>query len=256
MEKEKIIALLKDYNQEHVEAFASYCIRLLLAKKKDGSLANPWIQKKTDEQMAELFRRVDKDGLIFDGVHITLQSTGISYDYIAYKNKMFLAYPESTVDVQLVHEGDEFNFSKKDGIVNYMHKIASPFEQKEILGGYCIIKNKRGEFITLLSASDIEKHRKIAKTDYIWRDWFEEMALKTVIKKACKQHFADIFQEIEKNDNENYDLDNPIGIDLKIKQEIDAIKSIDELKKYYETNKGRGKDFDKYIAQHKKQLIP
>lgn len=256
MNKEKIITLLKECQKEEAENFASYCIRLLLAKKRDGSIQNPWMSGRTDEQMATLFKRVAKDGLVFDGVHITLQSTGISYDYIAYKNKMFLAYPESTIDVNLVYEGDDFKVAKESGGVMYSHNIGDPFNQteKNIKGGYCVIKNKRGEFLTLLSKEDIEKHRKVAKTDYIWRQWYIEMSLKTLIKKACKLHFSDIFQNIEKNDNENYELENPLELDLKLKQEIDKIETIEDLKKYYSENKGKGASFDKYIAIRKKQL--
>jgi hypothetical protein len=256
MEKEKIIKLLEEYSSEEVENFASYCVRLQMEKKKDGSLKNIWMQKRTEDQMATLYKRVAKDGLVFNGAHITLQSTGISYDYIAYKNKMFLAYPESTIDVGLVYEGDEFKIAKESGNIMYSHSVINPFNQNEktLVGGYCIIKNKRGEFMTLLSKEDISKHRKVAKTDYIWKDWFTEMATKTVIKKACKLHFSDIFQNIEKNDNDNYDLDIPLDLDLSVKQKIDSIKTIEELKEYYQENKGKGKDFDKYISIRKKQI--
>lgn len=254
MEKKEIIKLLEKYSSEEAENFASYCIRTKNAKKKDGTLQNPWMQKRTSEEMATLYKRVNKDGLVFDGIHITLQSTGIVYDYIAYKNKMFLAYPESTIDTNLVRKDDVFNFKKESGKIIYTHEIANPFEKNNIIGGYCVIKNKRGEFITLLSSEDIEKHRKVAKTDFIWRQWFEEMALKTVIKKACKQHFSDIYQNIETIDNENYELENPLELELKFKQEIDAIKTLDELKKYYIKNKGKGVEFDKYISIRKKQI--
>lgn len=254
MNQETIIKLLKGHPKEEAENFASYCVRLKLAKKRDGSLQNPWMQYKTEKQLAVLFERVAKDGLVFDGVHVTLQSTGISYDYIAYKNKMFLAYPESTIDVSLVHDGDDFVFRKVNGKVEYTHNISNPFTQGELTGGYCIIKNKRGDFITLLSKEDINKHRKVAKTDYIWKQWFDEMALKTVIKKACKLHFSDIFQNIEKNDNENYELENPLELDIKFKQEIDAIDNMETLKAYWQKNKGKGKEFDKYVLIRKKQI--
>lgn len=255
MDKNKIVEALKGHTQEDVEKFASYCVRLSVERdRKTGQLKNPWVLKIPEQQLANYFKRVAKDGLIFDGVHISLQSTGISYDYIAYKNKMFFAYSESEVDVSLVYEGDEFSFWKESGKVTYTHKITNPFEQKNIIGGYCVIKNRRGEFITLLSREDIDKHRKVAKTDYIWQQWFAEMALKTVIKKACKQHFSDIYQNIENNDNENYELENPIDLDLKYKQEIDEIETVKELKAYYDKNKGKGKDFDKYVLVRKKQL--
>lgn len=256
LKKDKILELLKDYNLEDVEKFASYIIRLQIEKKKDGTIMNSWMQQKNEEELCGLFRRIAKDGLTLDGVHITLQSTGISYDYIAYKNKMLLAYPESKIDVSLVYEGDEFSVSKESGNVMYHHNISNPLTQdeKNIIGGYCVIRNNRGEFLTLLSKNDIQKHRKVAKTDFIWNQWFKEMALKTVIKKAVKQHFADIYENIEQTDNENYNLDNPLDLDLKYKQDIDAIQTREELKKYYELNKGKGEEFDKYISIKMEQL--
>jgi len=256
MNKDKIIDFLKDENEEHVEKYASYCVGLSLATDRTGKLKNYWITKVPEQQLANYFKRVSADGLVLDGVHVTLQSTGISYDYVAYKNKMFIAYPESTVDVSLVYEGDEFSFGKEDGKVNYKHSINNPFAQtaKDIIGAYCIIKNKRGEFITLLSKEELDKHRKVAKTDYIWAMWTKEMSLKTVIKKACKQHFADTFQAIEKTDNGNYELENPLELELEYKQAMDKIETIEELSKYYQENKGKGKEFDKYVSIRKKQI--
>lgn len=248
--------LLKDYPVEQVKKYVAYCNRMATEKKQDGTLKNAWFQRLTPEKLADLFKQVNAEGLAIDGEHITIGINGLSYDYIAYKNKMYLKYPESIIDVSLVFEGDEFKISKESGGIVYSHKIGSPFAQdeKNIIGGYCVIKNKRGAFMTLLGKSDIEKHRKVAKTDFIWKTWFKEMALKTVIKKACKQHFADIYQEIENQDNDNYNLDNPVDLELKWKQEIDQIKTVEDLREYYKKNKGKGKDFDKYIAIRNQQI--
>jgi hypothetical protein len=257
LQKQAIVDLLKDENPQDADRFASYCLRLLLEKnKKTGQPQNPWMASKTADALAELFRRVKREGLVFDGVHVTLQSTGVSYDYVAYKNKMLLAYPESKIDAALVYKGDTFTTSKDDGSVSYHHEVANPFAQKaeDVIGGYCVIKNKRGDFLTLLSKEDIDKHRKVAKTDYIWREWFKEMAMKTVVKKACRQHFADIYEGISEMDNAEIDLDNPMDLDLGWKGEIDAIESIDKLVEYAGTHRGRGKSFDQYLAKKMKQL--
>jgi len=254
MEKQKIIDLLEKC--EHSEQFASYIIRLETERDAKGEIKNKWFQGYSEEQMVALFNRVSEDGLVFDGKHITLQSTGISYDYVAYKNKMLLAYPESKVDLSIVYTDDDFSVAKESGNIVYTHNIKSPFGNKEenIVGGYCVIKNKRGEFLTLLSKEDIEKHRKTAKTDYIWKAWPVEMTLKTIIKKAVKQHFADVFEKIEDKDNDNYSLENPLELSLAYKQAIDDITTIEELKAYYEANKGQGKDFDQYITMRKSEL--
>src|SRR5690606_37459481 len=257
MTQQEIIKLLEGHEQAHVEKFASYCVRLLNeVDKQKNTLKNPWMKHKSPRELADLFKRVAVDGLVFDGVHITLQSTGISYDYIAYKNKMLLSYPESLIDMALVYKDDQFSFKKESGRVEYSHSFGNPLQQKEadVIGGYCVIRNKRGEFITLLSKEDIEKHRKAAKTDFIWKQWFKEMALKTVIKKACKQHFDDIYQNIEENDNENYAPENPQSLPIDHKSNIDAITSMEKLKEYWSKNRGLGKEFDRYVTVRREQI--
>ena len=58
----------------------------------------------------------------------------------------------------------------------------------------------------------------------------------------------------EQIDNENYNLENPLSLDLQYKQEIDAIETREELKKYYDLNKGKGEEFDKYITIRMEQI--
>lgn len=194
-------------NPVALQTFVSYVIKMDNEKDKEQKLKNPFMQKLSNEKLIELYKRVESEGLEFDGKHITIQSTGISYDYVAYKNRMLLAYPETLVDCQLVYEGDEFSVQKDSGQVVYSHKIKNPFGKREIIGGYCVIKNKRGEFLTTLNKEDFEKHRKVAKTDFIWKQWYEEMCLKTLMKKAVRVHFDDIYSAMDKEEENHYDLE-------------------------------------------------
>lgn len=226
--KEDIIAQLpesQNYTEEDVEKFAGYCVKLSKDEK------SKFICTKSAKDLASLFRRVQSEGIPFDGVHVTLQSTGISYDYIAYKNKMFLAYPETKFDVALVYNGDKFSFEKTDGKVLYQHIIANPFgqEDKDVIGAYAVVRNSRGEFLTTLSANDIAKHRKIAKTDFIWKSWFQEMCLKTITKKACKLHYGDVYTKIEEMDNEQYDLSRVSAEKIKESANAESTVSISSL---------------------------
>lgn len=251
-------ALGDKYNKVEVEMFAAYCMRTANEKKRDdGQLKNPWMQKKTAAELEKLYRRVLKDGMPFDGVHITLQSTGVSYDYVAYKNKMLIVYPESLIDIGLVYKDDTFRFQKVSGKVTYNHELSNPFEQQDdkVIGGYCVIKNKRGEFLTILSKAEIQKHRNVAKTDYIWKAWFKEMVMKTLIKKAVKYHFQDVFESIDELDNENYDLDkvvvDPIDeMKQKIVQLLDVYQDTDaeELRAMCEA-KAKSGEFDEAFAK-------
>jgi len=251
---------LKDYKKFDVDRYCNYCQYLLSAKNKDHTPKYTWFTSKPEQYLIDCFREVAENGLVFDGEHITLQNTGISFDYQAYKNKMLLAYPDSIIDDDLVYEKDTFEFKKYSGKVTYSHDIADPFSRNEeqIIGGYCVIKNKRGEFLTMLSKADIDKHRKVAKTDYIWKQWFVEMARKTVLKKACKKHFDDIYQNIMKIDNENSDIENPLDIELSVKESIEEIQTMEALEKFYKENKEKhtanAKGFNFLINKKKKEL--
>lgn len=258
----QIKELLKDYDENAVNEYVNYVYKTHIDTNSKGELTSPWAMNTSAKKYADYFKIVNREGLYFDGIHITINSRGIQYDYIAYKNKMLLAYPETKIDIQLVYEGDDFQIAKESGNIIYHHTIASPFQRSidKIIGGYCVIINKRGEFITLLSKEEFNNHRQVAKTKYIWDQWYGEMAFKTLFKKAIKIHFSDIYENIEKVDNENYDLETQI-IDEntmgKYRDEIDAIKTKEELSTYYKENKNSVPDveiFTKLLADKKAKL--
>ena len=229
---------LGDYDQKNVDTYIAYLVKLSSEKTKDNQLKNKWFAYRNDDYLINCFKTVANDGLIFDGVKITLNPNGISYNYQAYKDKMLLVYPESKVDLALVYKDDVFSFSKNSGKVFYSHEIVNPFSRKDedIIGGFCVIKNRRGESITSLSNEDFTKHRKVARTDYIWKSWYPEMCTKTLIKKACKEYYNDIFANIIVKDNENNDIDLPVDVPLTVKQEIENLNTLEELMTYYNDN--------------------
>jgi hypothetical protein len=259
--KDELKKGLADFDAEAVEVFSTYCIRLLLEKDKEKQKAkNEWIQNYKAEKLINIFKQVAKDGLFIDGKNITLDNRGVSYNYKAYKNMLLIKYPETQIDHQLVYKDDVFHFSKQSGKVIYNHEIADPFEQKDddVIGGYCVIKNRRGEFVTTMGKEDINKCRKVAKTDKIWKEWYKAMCLKTVIKSACSLHFQDIFQNILDRDNETEnDIENPQGVEISDKAKIDEINDLTVLRKFYNENKTkceRNPDLLKYIQKRNAQL--
>ena len=251
---------LSEYNDQQVDNYISYLKGVEEATNKDKTLKNKWMKFRTLDDLADAFRCVVAEGLVFDGVHITLQSTGVSYDFQAYKNKMLLAYPESLIDIQLVYKDDVFSFSKESGKVIYSHIISNPFSHKDadIIGGYCVIKNKRGDFLTTLSKEEIEKHRKIARTDMFWQRWYAEMCNKTVVKKACKAHFGDIYEKIFAQDNQEIDLSLPLNVEVSAKAEIEKIETLENLVAYYHENKAKHIDdkigFNDLLAKRKVEI--
>ena len=239
MDYDNLKKLLSEHkNKAEVDVYLSYLKKLETEKdSKTQQLKNKWFSYFTDIQAADIFKKVAIDNLYIDGDTITLQFRGsviLNYNYQAYKNKLLNIYPETLFDVQNVYEGDVFSFKKESGKVLYSHEITNPFnENKKIIGCYCIIKNSRGEFIETLNMTDIAKMKAVAKTDTIWKQWESEMILKSVIKRACKRHFKDLVVNIEKTDNENYDLEKPIIIEVEDKKALELLntsKTLNELK--------------------------
>lgn len=220
------------------EIFDMYVNKLKTETGKDGKLKNWWATQKEAQFWEDCWTVAENSGLDFDGKHLTITQNGLTFDYVAYKNKMLQVYPDSVIDCNLVYKGDSFAFEKENGKVNYKHIINDPFghTKEKIIGGYCIIKNKRGEFITLLSTGEIEQAKKVARTTSIWDNWYAEMALKTVIKKAVKFHFDDIYSVMEEEDNKNYDLDliddKPV-LPEGLRNAILEADSVDALKDIY-----------------------
>ena len=254
--------LLQGFDEVDVAMFLKYVDYLKTAKNSKKEIINPWASLRTDEYYSDCFKKVKKEGFNIDGKHISIQATGITYDYVAYKNKMLQVYPDSKIDIGIVYKGDEFNFRKEDGKVYYTHNMTSNFKRADtdIEGCYCIIKNKRGEFITLSSIAEIEKAKKVAKQDFIWKAWFSEMAMKTTIKKAIKFHFEDVYSEIEEEDNKGYDTSKlETELPEELIEEITLATDEETLKAIYESNKANfkgdlNKQFIKSLTDKKMQL--
>lgn len=92
--------------------------------------------------------------------------------------------------VELVYDSDEFEWAGPTS--SPLHK-ADPFSDRgAIRGGYCIAKLPSGEYMTeVMSVEEINKIRDTSKAFKAgggpWVNWYEEMAKKTILKRAFKQ---------------------------------------------------------------------
>ena len=131
-------------------------------------------------------------------------------DYHTIQNRVIANYPETTIDLGIVYEGDDFEVAKEYGKIIYSHTVKNPFQiNKKIIGAYCVMKNRRGEFITVMDKAELDKCKNMSKNKSewsCWRQWEGEMCLKTVLKRACKRYFFDEVKDLLDEDNENYDL--------------------------------------------------
>ncbi len=168
-------------------------------------------------------------GFALDGINFVLAGNRmVMPTYHAFKNKLYSIYPETVIDLQIVREGDDYNFAKESGSSIYSHAISDPFEAKErkIIGAYCIIKNQRGDFLEFLNQTDYKKMRDSSKNPLLWDKWESEFWLKSVIKRACKRHFHDITDKLSEIDNKVSGLEDIVKADKETKDSIiEAMKA-------------------------------
>jgi hypothetical protein len=237
--------LLKDEDDIKVNDLCTHIESLEKSKNKKGEFTCAWFAFLNPELIIKLFKKALSEGLWIDGKNVTIENRGgkigLSYNYIAYKNKLLNIYPEAKIDFDVVYKDDDFNFQKKDGKVFYSHKLNNPFSNSDddLIGAYCVIKINTGEFLITLDRQEINKIRSKAKTTTIWNDWFRDMCLKSAIKKLVSKHFNDIYTNIIEEDNQDSNVDNPIDIEEQMKQEIESIETVEGLNKYYTEHKSK-----------------
>ena len=241
---------LAEFDATEVTVYLEYIRKLQTEKDKFQEIKFKSFFLFNNDNLTLFFKKAKKNGLAIDGKHVSLINRGgisIQYDYIAYKNRLLFVYPESKITFDVVYKDDSFSFENRDGKIIYHHKYANPFENKDdkIIGAYCIIKNKRGEFIKTLSKVELDQLKGIAKTKYIWDTWYKDMCIKSVIKKLVSKHFNDIYTEIETEDNKNYDLSKNVNVKNQecidknqdffndVIEKINNIDSLKELGEYY-----------------------
>lgn len=176
------------------------------AKAKDSKAYTP-VSNNSDIQLYTMFIKFWNLGLTIDGVNVVITGRGMALPtFHGYKNKVKQIYPDATFDVQLVREGDDFSVSKESGGVVYSHQINNPFQNKPIMGAYCIIKFGNNEYLELLNKHDYDEMKASSKNPTTWNKWESEFWLKSVIKRACKRHFNDITVKLDELDNDIYGL--------------------------------------------------
>ena len=110
---------------------------------------------------------------------------------VGYKGLLDLAYRSGEVTLVQAHEvceNDEFTYSF--GLNPDLHHIPATGERGEVTHYYAIWKGKNGGFgFEVMAKDEVEKHGKKFSKSYSngpWRTNFDEMAKKTVLKKALK----------------------------------------------------------------------
>jgi len=111
---------------------------------------------------------------------------------ISYRGLVYLATDAGAIKwakSELVYANDEFEWRGPSTVpVHKADPFAEPADRGELRGGYVIAKLPDGEtLVETMSAHEINKVRATSSAaNGPWKTWFEEMAKKTLIKRAYK----------------------------------------------------------------------
>lgn len=112
---------------------------------------------------------------------------------LGYKGLIDLAYRSGEVTIIQAHEvceNDDFTYSF--GLDPQLHHVPAKSHRGEVICYYAMFRTKDGGFgFEVMSREDVEKHAKRYSKSYNsgfspWNTNFDEMAKKTVLKKALK----------------------------------------------------------------------
>lgn len=124
---------------------------------------------------AKLAYLVPRDG----GVHLD----------ISYMGLLHLAQVSGAIQwgqCKLVHANDTYESNGLDKAP--AHKYNAFGERGPVVGGYCTVKTQQGDYLTdEMSLAEIKQVENTSKAkNGPWKNWWEEMARKTIVKRAAK----------------------------------------------------------------------
>jgi recombination protein RecT len=108
---------------------------------------------------------------------------------ISYQGLMHIAMQAGVIEwgqAKLVYANDDYENTGIDSAP--IHKQKTFGDKGQVVGVYCTVKTKSGDYLT--EEMDIEAIRKVQNTSKAktgpWTTWWDEMARKTVVKRAYK----------------------------------------------------------------------
>ena len=147
---------------------------------------------------AKLAYLVPRDG----GVHLD----------ISYMGLLHLAQVSGAIQwgqCKLVYANDTYESNGLDKAPT--HKYNAFGERGSVVGGYCTVKTQQGDYLTdEMSLAEIKQVENTSKAkNGPWKNWWEEMARKTIVKRAAKY-----WPRVERVDNAIHHLNDDEGIEM------------------------------------------
>jgi recombination protein RecT len=126
--------------------------------------------------------------IVYDGKQGPTMSLQIAVEGIQYLARKTEGY--GGIDCQLVHENDEVKVARGDdgNITVKEHEFGFP--RGKVIGGYAIAKREGFPDVVVVIEVDEIQHLTKGRNGHMWRDWFNDMLKKHIIKRAAKLQFG------------------------------------------------------------------
>ena len=119
--------------------------------------------------------------------------------------KMYDSGHVTFVDAAAVYEADEFSWERGDS-PRLMHRPSLKDDPGKVVAAYAVMKMANGQQKhEVIARRDIEKMREASKSPDGpgWKNWYDQFAIKSVIKRAYKQLPSSVeLEQIVESDNE------------------------------------------------------
>jgi len=178
---------------------------------KNAVLANPDLLAVDRGSLLLAAMRAAQDGLMPDGreavlnIYNTKTKVGGQWQWVRKAQylpmvgglvKLLYASGEVTyIDAAVWYERDVFRFTRGDNVTLVHEPFLGDEDPGQIMGAYVVVKLKNGEIKReVMPRRDIEKVRAVSKAvdsegnpTGPWKDWYDQQAIKSVIKRIYKQ---------------------------------------------------------------------
>lgn len=157
-----------------------------------------------------------QDGLLPDGREAALVMFGGKAQYMPMVGGILKKVRNSgelaTITAQVIHKNDKFRFWVDSDGEHIEHEPLLFGDRGSIIGVYALAKTKNGDiYVEPMTIEQVEKVRSVsrAKNGGPWKDWWDEMARKTAIRRLSKRlPMSTDLDDIIRRDDDMYEL-NP-----------------------------------------------
>ena len=180
------------------------------ARKSGNDIPVSWNNVNMRKLAIDAVHRVQLgiDALIPGHLYPIAYFTGKTQQYdvdlrIGYKGELYYKMrasvkPVQDVRIELVYDTDEFTVYKKGvscDVEGYDFRITNPFDRGTLVGGfgYLAFEHAGDNVLVVLSKAEIERYRASSKAagGNFWRDWYEQMAYKTIVHRLMDRIIID-----------------------------------------------------------------